>query len=117
MLFRSPKKYETIISKDTLSEGEIQLITMARAMLLNPPILILDEATSNIDLITESKIQKSMLELIGSSTTFIIAHRLSTIVNSDRIFYIENGNIVEQGTHEELLKIQGKYYELYSKQF
>lgn len=112
-----PKKYETIISKDTLSEGEIQLITMARAMLLNPPILILDEATSNIDLITESKIQKSMLELIGSSTTFIIAHRLSTIVNSDRIFYIENGNIVEQGTHEELLKIQGKYYELYSKQF
>ena len=114
---RLPNKYETIISNGTLSEGEVQLITMARAMILNPPILILDEATSNIDLITESKIQKSMLELINNSTTFIIAHRLSTIINSDRIFYIEHGNIVEQGTHEELLKKQGKYYELYNSQF
>lgn len=109
-----PKKYDTIINNEMLSEGEIQLITIARVMLRNPSILILDEATSNIDLITENKIQQSMLELMKGKTTFIIAHRLSTIQNADRILYLENGNIVEQGTHEELLSKKGKYFELYT---
>lgn len=111
-----PKKYNTIINNEMLSEGEIQLITIARVMLRNPSILILDEATSNIDLITENKIQQSMLELMKGKTTFIIAHRLSTIQNADRILYLENGNIVEQGKHEELLSKKGKYFELYSSQ-
>ena len=111
-----PHKYNTIINNEMLSEGEIQLITIARVMLRNPSILILDEATSNIDLITENKIQQSMLELMKGKTTFIIAHRLSTIQNADRILYLENGNIVEQGTHEELLSKKGKYFDLYTNQ-
>lgn len=111
-----PKKYDTIINNETLSEGEIQLITIARVMLRNPNILILDEATSNVDLITENKIQQSMLELMKGKTTFIIAHRLSTIKSADRILYLENGNIVEQGNHEELLAKKSKYYELYNNQ-
>jgi len=111
-----PKKYNTIINNEMLSEGEIQLITIARVMLRNPSILILDEATSNIDLITENKIQQSMLELMKGKTTFIIAHRLSTIQNADRILYLENGNIVEQGTHEELLSKKGEYFDLYTNQ-
>ena len=111
-----PQKYNTIVNNEMLSEGEIQLITIARVMLRNPSILILDEATSNIDLITENKIQKSMLELMKGKTTFIIAHRLSTIQKADRILYLESGNIVEQGTHEELLAKKGKYFNLYNSQ-
>lgn len=111
-----PKKYDTVINNEILSEGEIQLITIARVMLRNPNILVLDEATSNVDLITENKIQQSMLELVKGKTTFIIAHRLSTIKNADRILYLENGNIVEQGTHEELLSKKSKYFELYNSQ-
>ena len=100
-----------------LSAGEVQLINIARVMLLNPPILILDEATSNIDLITENKIQKAFETLISNSTSFIIAHRLWSIKNADRILYIENGNIIEQGTHQELINKKGKYFELYNSQF
>lgn len=111
-----PQKYDTIINNDVLSEGEIQLITIARAMLRNPKILILDEATSNVDLVTENKIQNSMLELMKNRTTFIIAHRLSTIKNADRIIYLENGNIMEQGTHKELMDKKGKYYQMYVSQ-
>lgn len=111
-----PQKYDTIINNDVLSAGEIQLITIARAMLRNPKILILDEATSNVDLVTENKIQNSMLELMKNRTTFIIAHRLSTIKNADRIIYLENGNIMEQGTHKELMDKKGKYYQMYINQ-
>ena len=111
-----PQKYDTIINNDVLSAGEIQLITIARAMLRNPKILILDEATSNVDLVTENKIQNSMLELMKNRTTFIIAHRLSTIKNADRIIYLENGNIMEQGTHKELMDKKGKYYQMYVSQ-
>lgn len=115
---RLPDKYNTYISSDEmLSAGEIQLINIARVMLLNPPILILDEATSSIDLITESKIQKAFETLINNSTSFIIAHRLWSIKTADRILYIEDGNIVEQGTHDELLNKKGKYYSLYNSQF
>ncbi len=115
---RLPDGYNTYISSDEmLSAGEVQLINIARVMLLNPPILILDEATSNIDLITENKIQKAFETLINNSTSFIIAHRLWSIKNADRILYIENGNIVEQGTHDELINKKGKYFDLYNSQF
>src|SRR5699024_1965315 len=106
-----------INNSNMLSEGEIQLINIARILLVKPPILILDEATSNIDLLTESKVQKALGNLIQNSTSIIIAHRLSTIVNCDFIAYVENGKIIELGTHKELLNKKGKYYELYTSQF
>ena len=112
---RLPHGYDTIIQNENmLSEGEVQLINIARIMLLKPPILILDEATSNIDVVTENKIGQAFTKLMKNSTTFIIAHRLSTIRNADRIIYIENGNIIEQGTHQELINKKGKYFELYN---
>lgn len=115
---RLPNGYDTIINNSNmLSEGEIQLINIARILLVKPPILILDEATSNIDLLTESKVQKALGNLIQNSTSIIIAHRLSTIVNCDFIAYVENGKILELGTHKELLNKKGKYYELYTSQF
>lgn len=115
---RLPNGYDTIINNSNmLSEGEIQLINIARILLVKPPILILDEATSNIDLLTESKVQKALGNLIKNSTSIIIAHRLSTIVNCDFIAYVENGKILELGTHKELLNKKGKYYELYTSQF
>ena len=111
---RLPNGYDTLITEKTiLSAGEIQLITIARMFLIRPPILILDEATSNVDIITENRIQKSFLELMKGATTFIIAHHLSTIKSADRIIVVENGNIVEEGNNEELLRKKGKYYELY----
>lgn len=111
---RLPNGYDTVITENTiLSAGEIQQITIARMFLIKPPILILDEATSNVDILTENKIQKSFLELMKGATTFIIAHHLATIKSADRIIVIENGNIVEEGRHEELLTKKGKYYELY----
>lgn len=115
---RLPNGYDTIINNSNmLSEGEIQLINIARILLVKPPILILDEATSNIDLLTESKVQKALGNLIQNSTSIIIAHRLSTIVNCDFIAYVENGKIIKLGTHKELLNKKGKYYELYTSQF
>ena len=115
---RLPNGYDTIInSSDMLSEGEIQLINIARILLAKPPILILDEATSNIDLLTEAKVQKALSNLIKNSTSIIIAHRLSTIINCDYIAFVDNGKIVEIGTHKELLNKKGKYYELYTSQY
>ena len=114
---RLPQGYQTKIKEGMLSAGEIQLITIARILLLNPPIIILDEATSNVDLLTEQNIQQAFNDLMKNATSFVIAHRLSTIKNADKIIFIENGNIVEQGTHVELLQLRGKYYELYNSQF
>ena len=113
-----PDGYDTYISNsDMLSEGEVQLLNIARIMLIKPPILILDEATSNIDLLTEDMIKKAILELTSNSTSIIIAHRLSTIKNCDFIVFIENGNIVEVGTHDELIDKKGAYYNMYKSQF
>ena len=97
--------------------GQKQLITIARAMLNNSPFLILDEATSNVDTRTEELVQKAMDKLSEGKTSFIIAHRLSTIKNADIILVMNDGNIIEQGNHEELMKINGFYADLYNSQF
>ena len=113
-----PNGYDTILNdSDNLSSGEKQLLTIARAMLSDKPYLILDEATSNVDTRTEELVQRAMDKLTVGKTSFIIAHRLSTIRNADLILVINEGNIVEQGTHEELLKKNGFYAELYNSQF
>src|SRR5690554_241833 len=111
-------KYDTILTdKLNLSSGQKQLLTIARAMILNAPLLIFDEATSSIDTRTESLIQKSMDELMKGRTSFVIAHRLSTIKNADLILVLDQGDIVESGTHEELMKLEGFYADLYNSQF
>lgn len=114
-----PKGYNTEISEDSdnISAGEKQLITIARAMVANPPMMILDEATSNVDTRTEQLIQDSFEKLTHGRTSFVIAHRLSTIRNSDLILVMKDGAIVEQGNHDELLKQKGFYAELYNSQF
>ncbi len=114
-----PKGYDTIITDlgENLSQGQRQLLTIARVMLVDPPMLILDEATSNIDTITELKIQKAFLKMLEGRTSFVIAHRLSTIRESDIILVMDNGNIVQSGTHEGLLQKGGQYAELYNSQF
>ncbi len=114
-----PKGYDTIIREDgtNISKGQKQLLTIARAMLLDCKMLILDEATSNVDTRTEIKIQAAMRKLMEDKTCFIIAHRLSTIQNSDLILVVNNGNIIEQGNHEELMKKKGFYNKLYNSQF
>ncbi|MFW9769013.1 MAG: ABC transporter ATP-binding protein, partial [Candidatus Thorarchaeota archaeon] len=99
-----------------LSEGERQLVSFARALLANPKILVLDEATSSVDVYTEHAIQKGMKALLAGRTSIVIAHRLSTIVNADRIIVIENGRIVEMGRHSDLMQRRGKYYSLYELQ-
>jgi ATP-binding cassette subfamily B protein len=100
-----------------LSVGQKQLISLTRAIMARPEIFVMDEATSSVDTLTEALIQKGMETLMKSSTSFVIAHRLSTIKRADRILVIEDGKIAEMGTHAELLRLHGKYYQLYTKQF
>lgn len=115
---RLPKGYQTVLAQGgaELSQGERQLLTIARAVLANAPILILDEATSSVDTVTEQKIRRAMLAITEGRTSFIIAHRLSTIRDSDLIVLIEDGKIAEQGTHEELMKLGGRYASMYLTQ-
>ncbi len=114
-----PEGYDLVLNEETtnISQGQKQLLTIARAMLAKPPMLILDEATSNVDTHTELLIQKAMLALMQGRTSFVIAHRLSTIRDADLILVMDHGDIVEQGTHEELLAKCGFYAELYNSQF
>ena len=114
-----PKGYDALIDEESsnISTGQKQLITIARVILTNPKILILDEATSSIDTRTEQQIQTAMDNLMKGRTSFIIAHRLSTIKNADLILVMEHGDIVEQGTHSELLEKNGAYARLYNSQF
>ncbi|MDE6520737.1 MAG: ABC transporter ATP-binding protein/permease [Ruminococcus sp.] len=115
---RLPDGYDTVISENSgLSQGQKQLICIARIMLMNPPMLILDEATSSIDLRTEHRIQRAFVKLMQGKTSFIIAHRLSTIKNSDIILVMENGNIIEKGNHDTLMKKGGYYADLFNSQF
>ena len=100
-----------------LSQGQKQLLTIARAFLADPKILILDEATSSVDTATEQEIQRAMKEIVKGRTTFVIAHRLSTIKNADIIFVLDNGDIVEKGSHEQLMAKDGFYAKLYNSQF
>lgn len=113
---RLPKGYDTEITGDgaNLSQGQRQLLSIARAAVANPSILILDEATSSIDTRTEMLIEKGMDKLMENRTVFVIAHRLSTVRNSDKIMVLENGEIIERGNHDELISLEGKYYQLYN---
>jgi len=114
-----PSGYDTILSEggDNLSHGQRQLIAIARAILADPEVLVLDEATSNVDTLTEMHIRKAMQTLMKGRTSFVIAHRLSTVRNADQILVINDGKVVEKGNHEELLKAKGFYYKLYYNQF
>lgn len=116
---RLPQGYDTMLSGDgaNLSQGQRQLLAIARAAISNPPVLILDEATSSIDTRTEKLIEKGMDRLMENRTVFVIAHRLSTVRNSDAIMVLDHGEIIERGSHEELLEQKGRYYQLYTGQF
>ena len=116
---RLPQGYDTILTDEgtNISKGQKQLLTIARAMLLEAPMLILDEATSNVDTRTEQQIQQAMRALMEHKTCFVIAHRLSTIQNADEILVVNHGEIVEQGTHLELMRQEGFYYQMYRAQF
>lgn len=118
-IMQLPDGYDTVLSDNgvNISKGQKQLLTIARAMLLDSKMLILDEATSNVDTQTEKRIQQAMLNLMNDKTCFVIAHRLSTIQNADMILVVKDGNIVEQGTHDNLMKQHGFYSELYNSQF
>ena len=116
---RLPDGYETVLTGDggSLSQGQRQLLAIARAAVADPPVLILDEATSSIDTRTESLVQAGMDALMKGRTTFVIAHRLSTIRNSDCIMVMEQGRIIERGSHDELIGRKGRYYQLYTGNF
>ena len=118
-IMRLPHGYDTVISEDggNISKGQKQLLTIARAMLYNTSMLILDEATSNVDTNTERQVQKAIRSLMAGRTCFVIAHRLSTVQNADRILVVDHGDVVEQGTHESLMLQKGFYYRLYASQF
>ena len=113
-----PEQYETKVTDENslFSTGQKQLISIARTLITDPDFLILDEATSNVDTVTEEKIQAAMDNVIKGRTSFVIAHRLKTILNSDKIVVLKNGEIIETGSHADLLKEHGFYYKLYTSQ-
>ena len=114
-----PDGYDTILTDEgvNISKGQKQLLTIARAMISDAPVLILDEATSNVDSMTEMRIQTAMTDLMANRTSFVIAHRLSTVRSADVIFVLKNGRVIEHGTHDELMAAEGFYYSLHSAQF
>ena len=116
---RLPEGYDTVIGEDggSISAGQKQLLCITRVMLAKPPMLILDEATSSIDTKTEIRVQRAFEKLMEGKTSFVVAHRLSTIMGSDLILVMRDGNIVEKGTHDELIAKGGFYSELYNSQF
>lgn len=113
-----PKQYDTPIENGlaNFSTGQKQLLSIARTILVDPAFLILDEATSNVDTVTEEKIQKAMDNVIAGRTSFVIAHRLKTILNSDKIVVLKDGQVIEEGPHADLIKKRGFYYKLYTSQ-
>lgn len=116
-IMKLPNGYDTKLTEDGsgISQGQKQLLSIARAILRNPSILILDEASSNIDTVTEIKLQEALQRLMQNRTTFVIAHRLNTIQNADQILVVYEGEIAERGTHETLLKKKGLYYQMYKQ--
>ena len=115
---RLPQGYDTMLTGDgaNLSQGERQLLAIARAAVADPPVMILDEATSSIDTRTEAIVQRGMDKLMEGRTVFVIAHRLSTVMNSDVIMVLDHGRVIERGTHDQLIAKKGTYYQLYTGQ-